>query len=184
MNKLSDSEAEQRALDAFSAFVDADTMQPSKKTDAKILGRIQSDLQPSPWLVFGKFTAIEAASGITTLFFCPQFGLGFGQHSEFFHGLHLLVDAFSFYVICGLIFISTGAALSALLLSYNEIQSIRKSKYAYYMAFAIFASLSFSVLGSGVILMSIIAWVIGAFIGNSIMFELVSRLRFSFMAMK
>ncbi len=66
-----------------------------------------------------------------------------GRHSDFFHTLHEQTGYFAFYLICGLLFVVLGAAISALLLSYNELQSIKKSKYLYYLVFGVTAFLAF-----------------------------------------
>jgi hypothetical protein len=140
---------------------------------------VEADLCPPQWLVFGKFTIIEAFAGIATLFVCPQFGLGFGGHNEFLHTLHETLAPFVFYVICGLFFVFLGAATSGLLLSYNEIQSIKKSKYIYYLIYALTAYLVFFMFGAEILLISSTPWILGSIMGNSVGFGLVSRMRFA-----
>lgn len=179
MSKPSMSPKERRALEEFSAFVDAEEMSPPRQVDARVLDQVRADLKPPRWLVYGKITAIETGAGIATLFFCPQFGLGFGGHSEFFHSLHQLVDTFLFFVICGLIFIVLGGVLSGLLLTYNEMQAIRKSKYVYYLTFALLACLGFYLFGAEIALINAFAWVSGAVLGNWLGLGGISRVRFA-----
>ncbi len=184
MGKTRLSDIEKQSLHEFCDFVGAKPVAPSSALDAKVVHRVERDIYPPRWRVFAKFSAIETVVGIATLYFCPQFGIAFGSHNEFFHNLHQQVDFFTFYVICGLLFVVLGAAMSGLLLGRNELLFIRKSKYGYYLAYGAVACLIFNLLGAQMLFISAIPWVLGAFIGNVLGFGLVSRLRVMYLTHK
>ncbi len=170
-------DTEQQSLREFGEFIQAETVKPTAETDHRVLSAIGADLCLTQWPVFAKVAVIETAAGIATLFVCPQFGLGFSGHNALLHSLHEAVEPLIFYAICGLLFISLGAVMSALVLRRNEIQVIKRSKYAYYFIYAFAACLVLTQVGTGALLLSASAWILGAVIGNSLGFGLVSRLR-------
>lgn len=161
----------------FCNFVDVEQVTPSASIEIKIIKMVEQDLYPSQWLVFIKFFFIESFAGGATLFICPQFGLGFGDHNTFFHSLHETLAPFFFYITCGFFFVFLGAAVSGLLFSYDEIRSIKRSKYIYHILYSFIAYLIFFNLGAEILLLSSTAWLLGSIIGNLFGFELVSRTR-------
>ncbi|WP_029134897.1 hypothetical protein [Sedimenticola selenatireducens] len=174
-SRLSDIEIE--TLQEFCEFVEAQPVEPSPSADARITARVKQDLQPSIGWLYAKFATIEAGAGVATLFFCPQFGFAFSGHNAFFHALHEQTGFFTFYLICGLLFVVLGAAMSALLLSYNELKSIKMSKYLYYLMFGVVAFLSFFVAGAEILWLSAMPWILGAYLGNLLGFGVVARVR-------
>jgi hypothetical protein len=170
-------ETENHLLKEFCNFVDAKQVAPPVSIELKIMQMVEHDLSPSQWLVFIKFFFIQSFAGGATLFVCPQFGFGFGEHNTFIHALHEELTPFLFYITCGFFFVFIGAAMSGLLLSYDEIRLIKRSKYIYYVFYSLVASLIFFTLGAEILLFSTTAWILGSIMGNSFGFELVSRVR-------
>jgi len=168
---------EERSLQAFCEFVEAEPVVPPSAIDARIMGRVKQDLQPSISWLYAKFATIEAGAGVATLYFCPQFGFAFSGHNAFFHALHEQAGFFTYYLICGLLFVVLGAAMSALLLSYSELKSIRMSKYLYYLVFGVVAFLSFFLAGGEILWLSAMPWILGAYLGNLLGFGVVARVR-------
>jgi hypothetical protein len=161
----------------FCDFIEAESIDPSSIIDDRIESGVKKELEPSIAWLYAKFVTIESGAGIATLFICPQFGFQLNGHSEFFHTLHEQAGFFSFYLICGLLFVILGAAMSALLLSFNELKSIGLSKYFYYLAFGVLAFLSFFLAGGDVLLMSVVPWILGAYLGNLVGFQVIARVR-------
>lgn len=177
MSNSRPTENEQRSLREFCDFVESAPVEPSHAADARIMWRVKTDLQPPIGWLYAKFATIEAAAGVATLYVCPQFGVAFGGHNEFLHALHEQAGFFTFYLICGLLFVVVGAALSALLLGVNELKAIKTSKYVYYLVFGVAAFLSFYAAGAQIIWLSAAPWILGAYLGNWFGFGVVSRLR-------
>ena len=169
--------SEQEMRQEFVEFIDTEQIVPDKHLDEAILTRVTSDLQPSLWKIYGKFTLIETTAGLVTLAICPQFGLGVGQHNQFLHDLHSSIQPVFFYLFCGLFFVVLGASVGGLVLNRSEIQAAGKSKYLYFVIYSILAYLVLMMLGAEAFVISSLVWVLGALLGNILGFEAVARLR-------
>lgn len=173
--RLSDREVQ--SLKEFCDFVEAEPISPPGTVDSRIIGRVHHDLVPSPWRLYLKFAVIEAGAGLATLWVCPQFGFTFSGHNTWLHSLHEQAGFFTYYLVCGLLFVVLGATLSALLLDYNELRTIRTSKYLYYLVFGVLACLAFFIAGAEILLVSTVPWIVGAYLGNLIGFGVIARFR-------
>ena len=161
----------------FAEFVSAQPVAPLKSTDTAILEMVEKDLRPALWRILPKATLVQVAAGLATLTICPQFGVGFGGHNELLHTLHLATPPALFYIICGLIFVITGGALSGLVLSRSEIRSVAMAKYPYFAAYAVLAYAVLIAFGAEVFVASSLTWMVGALLGNIMGFEAMTRLR-------
>jgi hypothetical protein len=161
----------------FAEFVDAKPVAPLESTDAMVLGMVEKDLRPTLWGIFSKVTLVEVAAGLVTLTICPQFGVGFGHHNQLLHTLHLATHPALYYIICGLIFVITGGALSGLVLSRNEIRSAATARYPYFAAYAVLVYVVLISFGAEVFVVSSLTWMLGALLGNVLGFEAMIRLR-------
>ncbi len=164
-------------LKEFVKFVEADPVSTKTTTDNAIYKMVEKKLNPSIWIVFAKFTGIEAAAGLAILLVCPQFDIGFGSHNELLYLLHSTLSPFFFFIVCGIFFVLLGAALAGLILSRDEIRVIKTTKYIYYVIYSVMACIIFASLGAEMFLMSSIAWILGAMAGNFIGFESVIRMK-------
>ena len=161
----------------FAEFVEADPVAPSAKKDRAVLHRVFKDLRPAPWTVFAKLTLVEVAAGLVTLTICPQFGLGFGKHNEFLHGLHSATSPAVFYLLCGGLFVTLGAALGGLVLTRHEILAGRRFMKPYFAIFSILAYMILVTMGTEVFVAGSLTWILGAMLGNTLGFEVAIRLR-------
>jgi hypothetical protein len=168
---------EKEMLTEFAEFANAAPAKPSKDVDRAVMDMVANDLLPSPMKVYGKFTLVEAASGLLTLAFCPQFGFGFGQHNEFLHSLHATTTPVVFYLLCGLFFVLLGAGMSGLILNRDEVRSVGNKKFLYFVIYSVLAYLILIMLGTEAFVISSLVWILGAFLGNVLGFEAVIRLR-------
>ena len=168
---------EKEMLTEFAEFANADPAKPSNDVDRTVLDMVANDLLPSPMKVYSKFTLVEAASGLLTLTLCPQFGFGFGQHNEFLHSLHASTPPLVFYLLCGLFFVLLGAGMSGLVLNLAEIRSVGNKRFPYFAIYSVLAYLVLIMLGTEVFVISSLVWILGAFLGNVLGFEAVTRLR-------
>lgn len=138
---------------------------------------MRNDLHPAWWKVYGKFTLVEVTAGLATLTICPQFGIGFSQHNQFLHTLHSSTPPIVFYMLCGLFFVVLGGSLGGLVLNRAEIRTVGHSKYLFFAAYSVLAYLIFVALGAEAFVVSSLAWILGALLGNLLGFETVIRLR-------
>jgi hypothetical protein len=168
---------EQQMLQDFCEFIDSEPVAPDQRVEDTVLRRIGKDLRPRAWIIYAKLTLTETAAGLATLALCPQFGMGFGQHNRFLHGLHSMLPLALFYLLCGVIFVILGAALSGLVLKRTEVRTVGRSKYIYFAAFSLLAYLLLVISGSEAFLFSSLTWMVGAVLGNVLGFEGIVRLR-------
>lgn len=168
---------EQQMMHEFAEFIEADPVTPGEKMDKAILRLVEKDLRPARWKVYSKFTLVEVGAGLATLTVCPQFGLGFGQHNQFLHTLHASTPPVIYYLLCGLFFVIFGAGLSGLVLNREEVRTVGNNKYLYFVVYSFLAYFCLVTLGSQAFVASMLAWVLGALLGNILAFEAVVRLR-------
>lgn len=168
---------EQALWKEFAEFINAKPAAPGEQADEAILRMVRKDLQAALWKVYTKLTLVEVAAGLLTLTICPQFGLGFSRHNEFFHALHLATSPVVFYLLCGLFFVILGAALGGLVLNRDEIRSFCNNDNWYFAGYSILAYLSLVALGVEVFVFSSLTWMLGAMMGNLFGFRAVIRLR-------
>lgn len=161
----------------FAEFVAAEPLAPVAALDEMIIKQVARDLRPVWWKIWGKLTLVEVTAGLLTLTLCPQFGLGFGQHNEFLHTLHAATTPPVFYLLCGLIFVSFGAALGGLVLSSAAIRILGRQKYLYFSLYTLLAYLALVALGSEAFILSSLVWMVGGLLGNLVTFSAVVRLR-------
>ncbi len=168
---------EQKMKREFTDFINAEPAAPGQKLDEVIINRVKKDLHPAAWKVYGKFTLVEAVSGLLTLTICPQFGFGFGRHNEFLHALHTKTPPVVFYMLCGLFFVSLGAILSGLILNRVEIRAVGNNKYLYFAVYSVLTYTTLMALGAEFFVVSSLVWILGALLGNILSFEAIIRLR-------
>lgn len=168
---------EQQMEQEFAEFVAAEPLAPAAVLDEKIIRRVTRDLRPVWWKIWGKLTLVEVAAGLLTLTLCPQFGLGFSQHNEFLHALHSATTQPVFYLLCGLMFVSFGAALGGLVLPRASIRTFHRQKYLYFIIYTLLAYLALVTLGSEAFILSSLVWMVGGLLGNLLTFSAVVRLR-------
>jgi hypothetical protein len=155
----------------FQAFMNSQGLSPSEKLNDKILNFVKADLDPSHKMVFLKLLGIQAFIGFLTLTFCPQFKLSLTNKHDLFHYFHHNFGESICMIICGSIFIGSGALFAAYLLKSNEIKKIRESRLLYYTSISIVALSVFFLLGSDIYLKLTFFWFSGSTIGGIIMFE-------------
>jgi len=170
-------EPNQTLLKEFGGFIAAEPIAPDRETDKSILRMVENDLRPALWKIYTKLTLAEVGAGLLTLTICPQFGLGFGQHNELLHALHLSTPPVIFYLLCGLLFVTLGAAMGGLVLSRDEIRTVGYGKYVYFAGYTALAYFAFVTLGAEVFVASSLTWMLGAMLGNLLGFGVVTRLR-------
>lgn len=167
---------EQEMLNEFSEFVQAEPVAPSKDIDDRVTRMVAKDLKPATMKVYSKFVLVQAFSGLLTLTVCPQFGLGLNGHNEFLHSLHTMTPPAIFYLLCGLFFVILGAGASGLVLNRAEIRTVYDNKSIYFATYSVLAYFILTTMGTEVFVLSSFTWILGAFLGNTLGFEVVIRL--------
>ena len=83
-------------------------------------------------------------------------------------------------IICGSIFLGSGAIFASYILKEGEINKIKSSRFLYYMALSIIAVAVFMIFGAEIYLKLVVFWLIGAIGGGVIAFELNRFIRKQF----
>jgi hypothetical protein len=161
----------------FHAFVAAKPVAPRPATDAAILRRVAKDLCRPLWKIWSKLTLVQVAAGLATLLVCPQFGLGVGADHGFLHGMHAATPPVVFYLLCGLSFVSVGALLGGLILGPEDIRRLTRTRHLYFCLYGMLAYLVLVTLGTQAFVVSSLAWIPGAVLGNLWGFTLTIHLR-------
>jgi hypothetical protein len=155
----------------FLAFTKSEGHSPSNQLSQKILSSIKNDLNPSHKIVFTKLIGIQAFIGTMTLLFCPQFSLSLTNKHELFHYFHHTFGERICMVICGSIFIGSGAVLAAYILKTSEVRKIKESCILYYFSIASIALSLLMLFGVSTYLNLALYWLLGASAGGLLMFE-------------
>ncbi len=160
----------------FLEFIDSDVINPPVILTERIKAHISDDVGPVLWRIIAKLAGLQAVCAAVTLFFCPQFSIGFAQR-DYLATLVQHSDGFGFMIVCGVVFLGGGAALAPLFLNKAELRISEKSLFAYFPAISILAVLLFYLLGADIYMATALPWFIGGSVGSLIAFSLVKYFR-------
>jgi len=155
----------------FKDFIISENSTPTHETNQIILNYVKNDLNPQHKKIFFKLLFLQGVIGLITMTFCPQFSLSLTNSYDLFHFFHHSFGHYICMIICGSIFIGSGALVATFILSGPEIKKIRSSSFLYYCSFSGIAVLSFMVLGAQVYLDLAGLWFIGASLSGVLIFH-------------
>ena len=142
-----------------------------------VLSTVHSSLNPSHKIIYSKLFCIQLFMGIISMLFCPQFELSLTNNHDLFHFFHRTFGAKICMIICGAIFMGSGAIFSSSLLTFHELKKIYNSKYLYFTSLSgVFISL-FSIYKTEVFLQMALLWIIGSILSAIFIFKLTYSLR-------
>jgi hypothetical protein len=161
----------------FLEFVNSDPVSPPSFLTEKLKNTVSQDLRLAIWKIFSKLASMQAACATLTLFFCPQFEIGFAKH-DYLAGLVQHSGGFGFMIVCGIIFLGSGAVIAPFFLKQAEMKAIEKSVLIYFPTVALLAVMLFYSLGADIDWTLALPWFLGGTLGSVIGFELVKYFRF------
>ncbi len=161
----------------FLKFVNSDPVTPPALLTEKLKTTVSQDLRPAIWKIFTKLAGIQAAYATLTLFFCPQFEIGFAKHDHL-GDLVQHSEGFGFMLVCGMIFLGGGAVIAPFFFKQAEMKPIERSVLIYFPTAALLAVMSFYSLGADIDWTLALPWFLGGTLGSVIGFELVKYFRF------
>ncbi len=161
----------------FLEFVDSDPVPPPATLTEKLKITVSQDMRPAIWKIFSKLAGMQAACATLTLFFCPQFEIGFAKHDYLAH-LVQHSEGFGFMIVCGMIFLGGGAVIAPFSFNQAEMKAIEKSVLIYFPTVALLAVMLFYSLGADIYWDLALPWFLGGTFGSVIAFELVKYFRF------
>ncbi|CBW25808.1 putative membrane protein [Halobacteriovorax marinus SJ] len=142
-----------------------------------IVERVAAELNPNKSIVFAKLLFLQLFVGILTMLFCPQFQMSLTNNHQLFHYFHHNFGEYICMMICGAIFLGSGAVVAAYTLDLEEVRVIRRTNGLFYLAISGIALVGFLTFGAKLYLDLTLIWVIGASLGASVMLALNNFLR-------
>jgi hypothetical protein len=159
----------------FKVFLESSKKSPVYLDD-KVIKYIHNELNPNYLKVLLKLIMIQAFIGTITMIFCPQFSYSLTNNYDIFHYFHMNFGAQVCMLLCGCIFVGSGALFASTILTKAEIKKIKKHKYLYYTCLSIIFLSLFILIGAKVYLNLVVYWILGATFGGSCSFELGRQL--------
>ena len=153
-------------------FIQNNEMNPSSKLDDTVLSFVKDDLAYNKKTIFMKLVLIQSFIGILTLLFCPQFQLSLTNSHELFHYFHHTFGKNICMMICGSIFVGSGALFAGTVLNLRELRIINDSKLLFYVMISIFALFIFSIINTELYLTLSLFWLVGASLAGITMFSI------------
>lgn len=157
---------EKEWMEDFKEFAACEDMAVPEELSKKVLMSIQSQMNPSAWLVFLKVLGIHSIVGTLSLGICNQFGMN-PFNTEF-----SLMDYFMKYghtvcmTLCGFVFVSLSISIAILVLNSDEVRVFKKNSYIHIFSVSLFSLASFLTFGAEITLNFGFLWMIGAFLGG------------------
>jgi hypothetical protein len=149
----------------FEDFKNIEEVNPPRLVSEMILSRIRADLNPSGLTVFKKLILIQFVTGVITLMFCPQFGIGFLKNSMGLMGVLMRFGDNICMAGCGAVFLGLSALISILILRPEEVRVLKKNELVQFPILALSVLGIFTCLGAPVLTTLGMAWMIGSIIG-------------------
>ena len=160
----------------FLEFINSDPIPPPATLTEKLKITVSQDMRTAIWKIFCKLAGMQAACAILTLFFCPQFEIGFTKHDSLAH-LVQHSEGFGFMLVCGMFFLGGGAVIAPFFFNQSEMKAIKKSTFIYFPTAALLAVMLFYSLGANIYWALALPWFLGGTLGSVIGFELVKYFR-------
>jgi hypothetical protein len=160
-------------LNEFSNLkVDSSQISPALRSS------LRNKLFPNPALVFSKVLAVHALVGYFSLAICDQFGLNPFQTQQSLTLWFMKIAGHSFcMLLCGTFFMMTTYVLSNLILSLEEIETIKRYEWLQTGIMGLISLAAFYFFGAELVGTFVLLWIIGAFMGGYVSIELSYRLR-------
>lgn len=149
-----------------------DVSKAPQRLDQIVLNNVHTDLNPGHMVVFFKLTLIQGFIGLVTMLFCPQFNFSLTNNYDLFHYFHLNFGHSICMILCGSIFLGSGAIFASYVLTQGEVNKIKSSRFLYYTGLSIIAVSSFMLFGAEIYLNLLTYWLCGAIGGGILAFEL------------
>lgn len=159
----------------FSEFLSSSEITPPASLSRKVLERVASDLNPSPWAVFSKLIAAVVIAGSLSLLICPQFGLG-SYYSPLMH-FFMQLGPIGCKAACGAFFMMASIIFACVILRPEELRLVQRTKFLTLSAVSGLGLGVFMCTSPETILGAALAWFLGASLGGLLSLELGLRIR-------
>lgn len=145
---------------------------------AAALESLKKRLFPSPWMVFGKVTAIHAVIGFCSLAICNQFGLNPFQTQQSLTNWFMKIAGHNLcMLLCGVFFMATTYVLANIFLNLEEMESIRRYEWLQTGIMGLISLAAFYFFGAELVGTFALVWFVGGLIGGLLSIEGSYRIR-------
>lgn len=158
-------------------FTEFSNVKP-EQVPASVSSGLKRRLFPSPWIVFGKVVTVHAIVGFLSLAVCNQFGLNPFNTQQSLTDWFMKVAGHNFcMLLCGTFFMMTTYILANLILSLEEIESIKRHEWLQTGIIGLLSLAAFHFFGAELVGAFMLLWIAGAFIGGLLSIEGSYRIR-------
>jgi hypothetical protein len=128
--------------------------------------QIQRRLFPSPAKVLVKILGVHLFVGTLSLSVCDQFGLNPFGTSQFLTSWFMSWGHSFCMILCGGFFASATFLISQLLLSFEEVETLQRSRFTQIAAIMLLSLGTFFFLGADFVGSLVLLWSLGALVGG------------------
>lgn len=153
--------------DDYKDFINSNEVTP-RTLSHSILSRVKDELNPSKQIVFLKLLSLQLFVGLLTMLFCPQFEMSLTNNHKLFHYFHHNFGANICMMLCGAIFLGSGAVVASYLLDLEELRVIKQSRGLFALAISGLSLVIFLLFGAKFYLDLTLLWVLGATLSATI----------------
>jgi hypothetical protein len=151
---------------------------PKSEAPARVLQRLQTRLFPNPWIVFGKIATLHGLVGFLSLAICDQFGLNPFQTTQSLTIWFMSLAGHHFcMVLCGMFFMTTTYLLANVVLTLEELESIKRHEWLQTSVVCLTSLAAFAFFGAELVGTFVLLWLVGAVSGGLLSIEVSYRLR-------
>lgn len=135
---------------------------------------ILKSLKPKPSFVFLKLAGLQFIVSFLSLSVCHQFGVNPFQTSWSLDQMMMTtLGHYGCMIFCGLFFLSLGVALAGVVLSMEELITIKRNQWVHFGALVSMSATFLVVLGAEISMMVFAMWLVGAIAGTILSFQTI-----------
>ncbi len=162
----------------YSEFLNAEEVRVPRELNQKVLGNIQSLLNPSAWMVFAKLLGIHLVIGSLSLSVCHQFGMNpFKTEASLADWVMAQWGHGACMIFCGVLFITLSFLTAGYFLTIEEVKALKRTEFIQSLALGIVSLLIFSFFGAELALTFAGLWLLGVLVGGFVATEAVWKLK-------
>lgn len=147
----------------YEEFANSKPTEPGPALSSKVRERILRELHPAPAQVMTKLLAVHVVASVISLSFCPQFGVQFFSESMGIMRYFMTLGPFACTALCGAFFMFVSIASGLILLSPEEVRTLRRHRVLGLTALVSITLAFFWMLNAELVLGLTLAWLIGAY---------------------
>ncbi|MBC7741822.1 MAG: hypothetical protein H7061_06480 [Bdellovibrionaceae bacterium] len=161
-------------LKEYNEFFDSDGIPVPDNVTENLFTQMKSLLNPSAKLIFLKILSIHIITGFLSLSVCNQFGINPFNTSQSITTWMMAVGGHHLCMVgCGVFFIGLSLMISGYLLTIEEVNALKRTRYLQTFCLIVVSLASFIMVGAEVAISIAALWLLGGFIGGLVATETV-----------